>query len=77
MGIRLEDPDPRLEAVGLDIALGVGERLIIDFSTDEFPVRPSLTGEERVDARCARAAGRASVSRPIQCYGLEKGNGKC
>ena len=38
MRIRLEDPDLRLEAVGPDIALGVGQRLVIDFSADEFPV---------------------------------------
>jgi hypothetical protein len=48
--IRAEDSDPGLETVGLDVALRIGERLVVDFGADELPVRPLPTGEEWVDA---------------------------
>lgn len=50
LGIGSEDPDPGLEAIGLDIALRVGKRLVVDLGANELPVRPLPTGEEWVDA---------------------------
>ena len=49
-GVCLQNPNPGLEIVGLDVAPGVGNGPVVYLGADELPVRPLPTGEERVDA---------------------------